>query len=123
LADDLERFLRDKPIRARRPTLVQRLCKFVRRHSAITATAGAGLALILVLTSLGLAVNNLMIRREQGRTQAANKRLKHNLELSLKTLDEIYLNVLEVRLPRDPGVARENQVVSRFGAGVPALVG
>jgi serine/threonine protein kinase len=109
LADDLERFLMDKPIRARRPTLVQRLCKFVRRHSAITATAGAGLALILVLTSLGLAVNNLMIRREQERTQAANKRLKHNLELSLKTLDEIYLKVLEVRLPRDPEAARENQ--------------
>jgi tetratricopeptide (TPR) repeat protein len=109
LADDLDHFLRDEPIRARRPTLLQRGRKFVRRHPGATATAGAALALILVLTSLGLAVNNLMIRHEQGRTQAANERLNANLELSLKTLDEIYLKVLEVRLPRDPEAAQENQ--------------
>jgi serine/threonine protein kinase/Flp pilus assembly protein TadD len=109
LADDLGRFLKDEPIRARRPTLLQRARKFVRRHSAVTATAGAALALILVLTSLGLAVNNLMIHHEQGRTQSANERLKVNLELSLKTLDEIYLQVLEERMPRGGEAARENQ--------------
>jgi serine/threonine protein kinase len=109
LADDLERFLKDEPIRARRPTLLQRLRKFVRRHAGVTATAGVALAVILVLTSLGLAVNNLMMRREKGRTQAANERLQDNLELSLKTLDEIYLQVLEVRLARDPEADQENQ--------------
>jgi tetratricopeptide (TPR) repeat protein len=34
LADDLERFLKDEPIRARRPTLVQRARKWTRRHKA-----------------------------------------------------------------------------------------
>jgi tetratricopeptide (TPR) repeat protein len=109
LADDLRRYLEHKPIKARRPTQVQRLRKFVRRHSAVTLTVGVALALLLVLTSLGLAVNNLMIRREQARTQGANERLKGNLELSLKTLDEIYLRVLEVRLPRDREADQENQ--------------
>ena len=35
LADDLRRFLEDKPILARRPTLIQRLRKWRRRHKAI----------------------------------------------------------------------------------------
>jgi tetratricopeptide (TPR) repeat protein len=109
LADDLRRYLEDKPIWARRPTLLQRARKLARRHSGVAATVGAALALLLVLTSLGLAVNNVMIRREQERTEAANDRLRDNLELSLKTLDEIYLKVLEVRLPRDPEAAQENQ--------------
>jgi tetratricopeptide (TPR) repeat protein len=36
LADDLERFLKDEPIRARRPSLVQRARKWARRHKAAT---------------------------------------------------------------------------------------
>jgi tetratricopeptide (TPR) repeat protein len=43
LADDLGRFLKDEPIRARRPTPVQRLRKWVRRHQAVVATAAAGM--------------------------------------------------------------------------------
>jgi serine/threonine protein kinase len=109
LADDLERFLENKPIRARRPNLMQRVRKWGRRHVGVTVTAGVALALLLTVTSLGLFWNNLMIRREQGRTQAANERLRDNLGLSLKTLDEIYLKVLEVRLPRDREAVGENQ--------------
>jgi serine/threonine protein kinase/tetratricopeptide (TPR) repeat protein len=53
LADDLERFLKDEPIRARRPTLVQRARKWVRRHkAAVWATA-----VCLAVTLLVLAVN------------------------------------------------------------------
>ena len=39
LADDLERWLKHEPIRARRPTLLQRASKWVRRHKP-AATAG-----------------------------------------------------------------------------------
>ena len=40
LADDLERFLKDEPIRAKRPTLVQRARKWSRRHRPLVwATA------------------------------------------------------------------------------------
>jgi eukaryotic-like serine/threonine-protein kinase len=46
LADDLGRFLEDRPIRARRPTLRQRAGKWARRHRAVllAATAAAVLA-------------------------------------------------------------------------------
>jgi serine/threonine protein kinase/Flp pilus assembly protein TadD len=107
-AADVERYLRDEPVLACPPSAAYRLRKWLRKHRAAAVT-GAALALLLVLLSLGLAGNNLMIRREQARTQAANERLRDNLELSLKTLDEIYLQMLEVRLPRDPNAAQENE--------------
>jgi eukaryotic-like serine/threonine-protein kinase len=59
LADDLERFLKDEPIRARRPTLVQRVRKWARRHrpvmaSALVATAAVlAIAIVALLISLG----------------------------------------------------------------------
>jgi serine/threonine protein kinase len=49
LADDLRRFLEDRPIRARRPSVVSRVRKWARRHrSVVTAT--------IVSTILALAV-------------------------------------------------------------------
>jgi tetratricopeptide (TPR) repeat protein len=49
LADDLERFLRDEPIRARRPTLLQRARKWSRRHRPVVWSAAVVLLLVLVL--------------------------------------------------------------------------
>jgi tetratricopeptide (TPR) repeat protein len=49
LADDLGRFLEDKPIRAKGPTLVQRARKWSRRHKALVwATAIVGLVVALL---------------------------------------------------------------------------
>ena len=39
LADDLRRFLEDKPIRAKRPTLVQRVRQWCRRHRPMVAAS------------------------------------------------------------------------------------
>src|SRR5262249_2455531 len=65
-------------------------------------------ALMLVMLALGLAANNFMIRHEQKRTQEANLRLKDNLDLSLKTLDED-LKAAEDRFPRQDIVAKEEE--------------
>jgi serine/threonine protein kinase/tetratricopeptide (TPR) repeat protein len=67
LADDLRRWLEDKPIRARRPGLVQRLAKWSRRHRALTVSAAA----VLLLAVVGLAVSTALIARAQGRTAKA----------------------------------------------------
>jgi serine/threonine protein kinase len=108
LAMDVQRYLTDEPVQACPPSRRYRLRKWLRKHRAAAAT-GLGLALMLLVLSLGLAANNLMIRNEQKRTQAANARLQDNLNLSLQTLDEIYLKALEIRLPRDTEAAQENQ--------------
>jgi WD40 repeat protein/serine/threonine protein kinase len=71
LADDLQRFLSDQPIRAKRPSLLQRLRKWARRHRAVVwSAAGFGLAL-LALGIVGLAANNVLITREKQETEKA----------------------------------------------------
>jgi tetratricopeptide (TPR) repeat protein len=67
LADDLKRFLEDRPIRARRPTLVQRAAKWSRRHKPVVAAA----VVLLVMATFGFAASTLLIAQEKARTEAA----------------------------------------------------
>jgi len=67
LADDLRRYLEDRPIRARRPTLPQRLRKWSRRHRALV---GAG-AMLLVLATIGMAIASILIWRAEDKTRKA----------------------------------------------------
>jgi serine/threonine protein kinase len=57
LADDLRRFLEDKPIMARRPSPAQRLRKWARRHRALVTAA----TLVIVLALLGSALSTVLI--------------------------------------------------------------
>src|SRR5260370_18402678 len=56
LADDLERFLRDESIRAKRPSLVQRARKWARRHPGVVRTALVALAFLLVTIAVGASL-------------------------------------------------------------------
>jgi serine/threonine protein kinase/Flp pilus assembly protein TadD len=49
MAEDLRRFLHDEPIRARRPTYVQRLRKWSRRHRSLVWTLAASAALLFAV--------------------------------------------------------------------------
>jgi serine/threonine protein kinase/WD40 repeat protein len=67
LADDLRRFLDDKPIRAKKPTLLDWTRKWARRHPGIVGTGIAGL-----LVAVGiLAVSTVLILAEYRRTVTA----------------------------------------------------
>jgi serine/threonine protein kinase len=57
LANDLERFLEHKPIRAKRPSLVERAAKWARRHRGVVASTAA----VLMLAVAGLAVSAILI--------------------------------------------------------------
>src|SRR5262245_54233618 len=48
LADDLERFLKDEPIRARRPNPAQRLTKWMRRHKPLVRALTATVLVVVV---------------------------------------------------------------------------
>ena len=61
LAADLERFLGDEPIRARRPPILQRIGKWTRRHRAVVVTAGLCLVCrhnVLLAATIGWAVRD-----------------------------------------------------------------
>jgi serine/threonine protein kinase len=85
LADDLHRFLRHEPIRARRATPIQRTRKWLRRHPSVLAAA----AVLLVLLTAGSLVSAWLIRGEQDKTRLAYEREKAQFRIARKSVDEI----------------------------------
>jgi serine/threonine protein kinase len=69
LADDLSRFLQDKPIQARRATAAQRLRKWARRHPSVVWA----IVVLCLLTVAGSLVSAEIIRRK---TETAYEREK-----------------------------------------------
>lgn len=67
LAGDLRCFLDSRPIRAKKPSVMERLNKWSRRHKQVVAASLA----ILLLAVLGLAVSNILVARERSKTRAA----------------------------------------------------
>jgi serine/threonine protein kinase/Flp pilus assembly protein TadD len=75
IAEDLRRYLEDKPIKARRPTLANRVGKWARRHPELVAAS----VVLLFLTALGLAVSTLLLSQANDRTWGEWKRAEDNL--------------------------------------------
>src|SRR5262249_50468681 len=67
LADDLRRFLEDKPIQARLAGMGERVVKWARRRPAVTAL----LAVVGLVTALGFAGVTWQWRRAEARRQEA----------------------------------------------------
>jgi tetratricopeptide (TPR) repeat protein len=86
LADDLQRFLKDEPVRARRPTLVQRARKWAWRHRPVVWSAAMGLfmALAVLAGCVGWVVRDRAARRAKITTdlqavlEEAQRSLKEN---------------------------------------------
>jgi WD40 repeat protein/tetratricopeptide (TPR) repeat protein len=89
LADDLRRFLEDKPIRAKRPTLLHRARKLARRHPGMLGMAAALLAVLAV----GSAVSTLIIAAERDRAVAAEADAQNNLGNALQAKAEAQKNL------------------------------
>ena len=66
-ADDLQRWLDDKPILARRPALAERVRRWGRRHRAVVRAA----MVVFLLGVVGLAASALVIAHEHANTEAA----------------------------------------------------
>src|SRR5262249_35577381 len=74
LADDLRRYLEDKPTRARRPTMAERMTKFVRRHTAAVTAA----LLVLTVAVLALTIATILITGAQVQTDIARREAINN---------------------------------------------
>ncbi len=84
-ADDLQRFLRNEPIRARRPTALQRGRKWVRRHPSVLV---AGTVLLVLLTA-GSLVSAWLIQREQANTQRAYQQEQQRFQQARRAVDDM----------------------------------
>jgi len=100
LADDLRRFLEDKPIRARRPSLPDKLRKWARRHQSIMRAAGV----FVFLAVVGLVVSLLVITRQRNEAEARRHEADVRRRQTLRAADEMYTTFAESWLSRQPGM-------------------
>jgi serine/threonine protein kinase/WD40 repeat protein len=104
LADDLRRFLDDKPIRARRPAPVERLGKWSRRHQVAVLAA----FVILLITSAASAIGAVLIARERGLAMAAARQSRY---------ESLMQRLLRIRLtPHTSGWSVEASALIRRAA-------
>jgi serine/threonine protein kinase/Flp pilus assembly protein TadD len=111
LADDLERFLKDEPIRARRPTLRQRARRWARRHQTVMWSAAVGflVALAMLAGSVGWFV------RDRAARQA---RIAGDIQTALK---EAQQSRSEGKWPQAQAAAQRAQTLLQDGTTDPAL--
>jgi serine/threonine protein kinase len=116
LADDLRRFLEDRPIQARRPTCWQRLRRWARRHQSLVWSAGVAAVLLLLFAVATLVVSNAVIIREMkekeraleaARTSEAVAQVQQrlagqNLRKACDAVDQMLNRVAEERLLHQP---------------------
>ncbi|HTK76608.1 MAG TPA: serine/threonine-protein kinase, partial [Gemmataceae bacterium] len=74
LADDLRRWLEDKAVRAKPPTLRQRLAKWMRRYVAVVWAAAA----VLLMVSVALVTGTVLVWQERERTWNALQQAENN---------------------------------------------
>ena len=115
LADDLQRFLDDRPILARRPTLMERVWKWARRRPAVVAAA----LVLLFLLAVGSLVSAGLVHAEQDRTKQEQRKAEDayrrerqraeeaeaRLRLARRSVDEL-IQVSEEELADRPGMER-----------------
>jgi WD40 repeat protein/serine/threonine protein kinase len=106
LAADLRRFLENRPIKARRPSLWDRTLKFGRRHAGIVAAA----FVLLLLAAGGLAASLILIGRERDiaatKAREATASAKQARQRAIDLERQLYIN----RVNRALGEWRENNV-------------
>src|SRR5262249_55900735 len=98
LADDLCRFLADEPIRARRPTLLQRAGKWARRHGTLVRGAAVLAFLLAVVLGISTALVWTAYREKDRQFQRAEKTGRSALEAA----NYFYTGVAEAWLEGQP---------------------
>jgi len=119
LADDLEAFADDRPIRARRESAPERAWRWARQHPAVAALSCCTVAALALATALGwsgyVRTQNALTAeaRKRDEAEALSKKLKANLALSLEAFDRVFQAAAAEEGPRGPGVPRGGPMLQR----------
>ncbi|MBN1511774.1 MAG: serine/threonine protein kinase, partial [Phycisphaerae bacterium] len=114
MADDLGRFLADKPIRATQPSILKRAAKWSRRHRTVVASA----AVLLVVALVALSVSTVLIWRERAEAirqrdaaQSQYARAEANFRLACDSLDQMLTRVATAELGGEPQMEKVRQAL------------
>jgi serine/threonine protein kinase len=106
-AADLQRFLADQPIHARRTSKAERLWRWSRRNRALATLGAVALSSLVLAATMGwvsYVSTTQALRGEAARrieAEAASAAAEENMQLSLNALDEIFTALAPPR--RGPG--------------------
>jgi eukaryotic-like serine/threonine-protein kinase len=85
LADDLQRFLEDKPILARRPTFREKATKWARRHRSVVASVVA----LMVITMVGSVISTVIVAQKAHETAEQRARAEENFRKARQAVDQL----------------------------------
>ncbi|HEV3255801.1 MAG TPA: protein kinase [Gemmataceae bacterium] len=100
-ADDLQRFLEDRPIRARRATALQRARKWARRHRPLVVSLAFATLLLLAGAFAGVVIYAVK------KTQLAEEKAKAETKMANNLRKTLLGRAVERRLGRRPGYRRQ----------------
>jgi serine/threonine protein kinase/Flp pilus assembly protein TadD len=98
VANDLRRFLEDRPIHARRPGPLDRAAKWTRRHRSVVTTA----VLLLVLGTAVSTWQAVRARNAERKTANALKVAEDERRQARQAVDDMYTQVAEKWLAKQP---------------------
>ena len=110
LADDLRRFLENKPILARRPSLVRQAAKWSQRHQSVVWSV----VVVLLLTTIGFAASTALVSREHVQTTRALTRAEENLREARDTVNNYLIRVSEEKMLDIPPLEQLRQQLLRL---------
>src|ERR1019366_84589 len=84
-ARDLQRYLDDKPIHAKRPGPIERIRKWSRRHPSFVVAA----MLLLFFGVIGFAISTFMIAGALGREKQRAEEAEQRFKLARQSADEM----------------------------------
>jgi serine/threonine protein kinase len=105
LAEDLGRFLDDRPIQARRPGPLERSARWVRRHAAVVLAVVPLLAVIALGLGVGIVLalaKQAEIHRNQAEIERAHAEARRQRDEARRAVDVMYTQVAEDWLGRQP---------------------
>ena len=107
LAEDLGRFLNDESILAKRPSPLQRVNKWARRHPGVVRTALLSLALLLVTIAVGASLAAWRLNEEQNAT-------RDQLRLKERAQEHAMHRLYDARLAQARAGSLSRRVGQRF---------